>query len=222
MSRLRAGRIKVFQENASMMGFLMTESKSPIIHVNTLFSDAWQTVCNLTPTAYAAMSANERADVRTKTGQRLDLEFLLEWSPYFSSKNESRLGVPEWASLAAMMKPLVAMPPWVAAWYRTIRKMVRIKQRDMECHEDAKGDSPLAQMFYTMTNQAPLMDRQMFEAWAVQSGHTTSTIQWLSKQMTRMLEVRPAKQSNLSSTKRIPWEGGNPFTLSTACLQSIS
>lgn len=168
----------------------MTESKTPIIHVNMLFQDSWQTVCHLTPTFYAAMSASEHADVRTKAGQRLDLEFLLEWSPYFSSKNESRLGAPEWASFTAMMKPLVAMPPWLAAWYRTIRKMVRIKQRDMESREDAKGDSPLAQMFYAMTGQAPLMDRQMFEAWASQSGHPTNKIKWLSKEMTRILGVR--------------------------------
>jgi hypothetical protein len=188
---LCAGRNKLFQENSSMLGFLMTENTTPIMHVQTLFSDSWQAICNVPEVAYSTMTGGERAEVRLKAAQRLNLKFLLEWSPYFASTGEDRSGVPQWASYTAMMKPLTSLPSWMAAWNRAVRKMVRLKLRDSESHEDVKGDSPLSEMFYASTHQNTMMDRAAFETWANQSGYPPSTMIWLIKQMTSIIGVCP-------------------------------
>jgi hypothetical protein len=108
-----------------MLGFLTTESLTPIVHVNTMFPDAWSLVSRVDAAALAAMSASDRADVRQKSAQRLNSAFLLDFAPYFDNPAEDRTGVPEWASKRAIMEPLADAPPWVAAWNRTLRKLVR-------------------------------------------------------------------------------------------------
>jgi hypothetical protein len=186
----RAGRAKSFQENAAMLPFLYTETRTPIVHVQTMFADSWRTVAHVPEASHTAMSAQERGDVRLKAAQRLNTAFQLEWSPYFpSALGEDRAGVPEWVGHAKLNAPLTKQPPWVAAWNRTVRKMVRLKLKDTERQEDVQGDSPLSELFYSLTAQAPLMSRAAFEAWANQSGYTTSAINWLSKQMTRLAQV---------------------------------
>ena len=172
-----------------MIGFLTTESATPILHMQTMFGDSWETLCKLTSKSYEGMTTGERADVRLKTAQQLNLEFVLEWSAYFPSKREDRSRVPEWASHTALLKPLTSLAPWMAAWNRTVRKMVRLKQREHEHDGDTKSDTPLAEVFFGMTQQASMMDRATFQAWANQSGYPTSTTNWLSKQMSIMAKV---------------------------------
>lgn len=121
---MSAGRNKTFPENAAMLGFLTTESKTPIVHVNTLFNDSWTEVCKLSVQAFEGMTQQERLEVRTRTAQRLNFEFLLEFSPYFDCPMEDRGGVPAWKSGKALLEPMGAVAPWVAIWNRTVRKMV--------------------------------------------------------------------------------------------------
>jgi hypothetical protein len=107
-----------------MLGFLTTESKTPIVHVKTLFSDSWATICKMPASAVAGLSLQDRADVRVKAAQRLNMDFLLEWSPYFKSDAEDRSTCPAWRTSTAINKPLADAPPWVAVWNRIVRKMV--------------------------------------------------------------------------------------------------
>jgi hypothetical protein len=108
-----------------MLGFLTTESHTPIVHVNTLFGDSWALIANVDAAALAAMTALDRSDVRQQTAQRLNTSFVLDFAPYFDSTSEDRAGVPEWASKRAIMEPVADLPPWVAAWNRVLRKLVR-------------------------------------------------------------------------------------------------
>ena len=186
-----AGRAKSFPENSAMLAFLYTESKTPIVHVQTMFSDSWRTICKVSEASHAAMTPQERADVRLKAAQRLNLDFLLEWSPYFPSVGEDLTGVPAFACNAELMQPLAKLPPWEAAWNRTVRKIVRLKMRELEGRDEGlKGDTPLSELFYVCTQQAALMNRGHFEQWANQSGLTTSAVSWLSKQMSQVAQVR--------------------------------
>jgi hypothetical protein len=94
-----------------------------------------------------------------------------------------------------VMKPLTKQAPWLAAWNRTVRKMVRLKMKDSESRDDSKGDTPLSELFFQLTQQAPLMNRNVFETWLSQSGYTTSTASWLLKQMSELAKAR--SQCNL-------------------------
>jgi hypothetical protein len=57
-------------------------------------------------------------------------------------------------------------------------------------NQASMGGSPLEEIFLSFTKESPWMDKAAFEAWANSSGHPTSVCAWLSKQMTRVLEVR--------------------------------
>lgn len=119
-----AGRSKTFPENAAMLGFLTTESKTPVVHVNTLFHDSWADICKVSVTAIDSMTAQEKMEIRTRTAQRLNLEFMLDFSPYFDCTTEDRSAVADWRTGKALLEPMATAPPWVAVWNRNIRKMV--------------------------------------------------------------------------------------------------
>eukprot|EP00892_Ulva_mutabilis_P003500 jgi/Ulvmu1/1521/UM011_0251.1 len=177
-----SGRSKTFPENAAMLGFLTTESKTPIVHVNTLFQDSWVGICKLSGAALDGMTNQERLEIRNRTAQRLNLEFMLEFSPYFDCAAETRTGVPGWKSAKALLEPMATAVPWVAVWNRTVRKMVRLKMKDL-----AEGaESPLHEWFLAMTHNSPWMDTAAFEAWLNQSGYPTAICSWLSKQMSKI------------------------------------
>lgn len=107
-----------------MLGFLTTESKNPIVHVNTLFHDSWADVCKLSAQAEESMTQQERLEVRVRIAQHLNLEFLLEFSPYFDCTAEDRGNVPAWRSKKALQEAMGTVAPWVAVWNRVVRKMV--------------------------------------------------------------------------------------------------
>ena len=103
-----------------MLAFLYTESKTPIVHVRTLWADAPRLFAGVSDAALANMTAQERADVRLKTAQRLNLELVLEWSPYFSSAQEDRRGVPGWAAYGEIMQACCCWPFLVVVCYQQL------------------------------------------------------------------------------------------------------
>jgi hypothetical protein len=116
--------MKCFQENPSMLGFLTTESTTPMIVVNTLFRDSWETIHKMSTSSVDAMPVSERSDIRQRLAQRLHLQYILEISPYFDCKEDDRQFVPGWRCGAALRKASAQTAPWEAVWNRTIRKLV--------------------------------------------------------------------------------------------------
>ena len=104
-----------------MQPFLYTETRTPVVHVQTLFADAWRPLCNVSEAAAASMSQQERGDLRVKAAQRLNTAFLLEWSPYFKTElDEDRTGAPGWATYSEVSVVLQYRPSLVCAckWRR--------------------------------------------------------------------------------------------------------
>lgn len=126
MELLLAGRSKTFPENQAMLGFLTTSSKHPIMHLNTLFQDSWESVCKAKASAIDDMTSHEKTAVRVKAAQRLKLQYLLQISPYFESEEEDRSLIPSFCSSEALKSTGSETAPWEAAWHRTIRFLVCI------------------------------------------------------------------------------------------------
>ena len=117
-----------------MLGFLTTQSRSPIMHLNTLFQDSWESVCKVKPAAVECMSLHEKADIRIKTAQRLKLDYLLQVSPYFECDEEDRSLVPSYCNSHSLKDTGPEAPPWEAVWHRTIRMLVCPLNRFMPLH----------------------------------------------------------------------------------------
>lgn len=100
-----------------------------------------------------------------------------------------------------LLQALPRLPPWVAAWHRTVRKMVRLKLKDTETHAERAGETPLSEMFSTATGGAALMNRAQFDRWSNQSGYTTSTVSWLGKRMSEITQARTLQISALSCAR---------------------
>lgn len=111
-----------------MLGFLTTQSRSPIMHLNTLFQDSWESVCKVKPAAVECMSLHEKADIRIKTAQRLKLDYLLQVSPYFDCDEEDRSLVPKYCCSEALKDTGPKAAPWEAVWHRTVRFLVCLAQ----------------------------------------------------------------------------------------------
>lgn len=108
-----------------MLGFLTTQSRQPIMHLNTLFQDSWgEAACKVRAGTLEAMTAHEKADIRIKASQRLKLEYLLQISPYFDCFEEDRSLVPTYCCADSMKKTGPEAPPWEAVWHRTVRFLV--------------------------------------------------------------------------------------------------
>lgn len=71
-----------------------------------------------------SMAAHDKSDVRTKTAQRLKLQYLLQISPYFDCDEEDRSLVPNYCCASALRHTGPEAAPWEAAWHRTVRFLV--------------------------------------------------------------------------------------------------
>lgn len=75
--------------------------------------------------------------------QRLETVRLKQLYPYFP--DDSGYKAPEWQTRRGLMRPLLEKPPWLAAWDRQIRKLVRLASRTGE----VQGYSPLEDIYDT-------------------------------------------------------------------------
>eukprot|EP00775_Hariotina_reticulata_P006370 gene6370-6602_t len=123
--RLR-GVNKQVNENQNMWGMLTAESFVPVMEFDFLGPDAWAGLSK-SEKELAAMAAGDKLELRSKQAARLEAIRAKQLYPY-SCDGSGYLRQP-WATYEALMAPQLIKTPWVAAWDRLLRVLLRLELR---------------------------------------------------------------------------------------------
>jgi hypothetical protein len=151
---------------------------------------------------------------------RQELERLRQLQPSFRDTG-GFAGAAEWQSYTGIMRPLADKPPWLAAWDRAVRILVRLEQRTL-ADSERPTKSPAEELFATAADGRGALAQPEFEqvrdvraadVWALQLSRPLQQCCVCSESHThfcahdqRMLadSVRPCGRWRRSS---VPWWG---------------
>eukprot|EP00879_Flechtneria_rotunda_P023400 GHRR01024752.1.p1 GENE.GHRR01024752.1~~GHRR01024752.1.p1 ORF type:complete len:705 (+),score=359.40 GHRR01024752.1:417-2531(+) len=132
---------KQVNENQNMWGMLTAVSFTPFLEFDFLGADAWGAV-GKTDKKVAALQPGDKLEMRAKQAARLDAIRAKQLYPY--SPDGSSYKRQPWANYHTLMSPQLGKSPWLAAWDRLMRVLLRL---DIQAEGRSRGSSALRDVF---------------------------------------------------------------------------
>ncbi|GMH33627.1 hypothetical protein BSKO_01461 [Bryopsis sp. KO-2023] len=120
------GRKRHITENANMWAYLTTDTFTPFLEFDFLAEDAWE-LLGKTEVEVADMSGGDKLEARKQQAARLETNRAKQMYTYCPDDTSFR--APDWQTRWGLMQPLLDKPPWLAAWDRYLRRLVRLAFR---------------------------------------------------------------------------------------------
>ncbi|GBF95369.1 hypothetical protein Rsub_07797 [Raphidocelis subcapitata] len=176
--RLRGVR-RAANENANLWGGLTADSPTPHLEFDYAGADAWD-AAGLAPAAVAGMRAGDRLEARARQAARLESVRARQLHPYFpAAARHAWPGRREWECHAALVAPQADKAPWLAAWDRQIRSLLRLELSARAAAGDP-GGTPLGDAFAAASDGgdelAPVAFEQLLRSWGYARGEVQALL----------------------------------------------
>mmetsp|Transcript_24719 Transcript_24719/g.67372 ORF Transcript_24719/g.67372 Transcript_24719/m.67372 type:complete len:971 (-) Transcript_24719:3284-6196(-) len=190
---------KVMPEGSNMWGSLTTESFTPWLEFDFIYHDAWDNgSLGKTRADSEAMGKFDKLEVLSRQAKRLEMQRIKAMYGYFY--DGSGYAPPLWRTRSQMFKALIEKSPWLAAWDRLMRLLVRLDLRS----GDIQTDSYIEDIFDSRCSDEGDLPQENFEAICRDWGYTKGEIYFHYRRLFEVsakLVVREGKMSQAASRR---------------------